>query len=74
LEEEVMQMEDKFPSILESFQTVAAVDVDGESFSLEAKVKSDLRKDECFSSLGQERALANAPLQANGHFRVPAVL
>lgn len=73
-EEECVSMGAKFDVILESFKVVAAVETSHADQSSETHSSSDLRRDVLIPSIGQPIALENAPLQAMGHFRVPAVL
>lgn len=64
----------KFSTILSAFETVQAVEVGDVHELQQARTRSDLREDRKHDSLGQDRALENAPQNFNGHFRVPAIL
>jgi aspartyl/glutamyl-tRNA(Asn/Gln) amidotransferase C subunit len=73
-EKECVEMNGKFNTILESFKVVAGVDVGHADQALESQSAMDLRADVSKPAFGQKIALENAPHQALGHFRVPAVL
>ena len=61
-------------SILEHVATLDELDVDSIRPWTRPGVESALREDVPTTSLTQDEALANAPDDAGGHFRVPRVL
>ena len=65
---------DKITHILDSFTVIQSIKVDEEKELLKPKTRDDLREDVSHGGEGQEKALLNAPLKHEGHFRVPAVL
>jgi aspartyl-tRNA(Asn)/glutamyl-tRNA(Gln) amidotransferase subunit C len=62
----------EFARILEAFRSLQAVDVGGVEPLAHATAQGDVtRADRVRPSLERERALANAPAQLDGFFRVP---
>lgn len=72
--DDVAPIQKKFSSILDAFDVVADVEVGDVAEFQAPKTRADLREDILGVSLGQEKALDNAPFQFEGHFRVPPVL
>jgi len=73
-EEDCHQFLGKISHILDSFAVIQSIKVDDEVELVSPKCRDDLRKDVYCGGSGQEIALANAPQNHEGHFRVPAVL
>ena len=62
-------------SILEYFDKLSELDTKGvEPLTHILPVENVMRKDEVKESLGQEKALENAPKHRNGHFVIPKVI
>lgn len=74
-EEEVAAFRDELTAILDHVERLAEADVTGIEPSAHPRGGAQpLREDEPADSLPAERATANAPDAARGHFRVPKVL
>lgn len=77
-EEEVERMVHDLGSILEHMDRLAEIDTEGIAPMAQVLYAADetttLRPDVERAPLGNESALANAPLAANGYFKVPKVI
>jgi aspartyl-tRNA(Asn)/glutamyl-tRNA(Gln) amidotransferase subunit C len=74
-EGELERFSEQLGEILDHFERLQAVDTAGvEPLSHPHAVVDALRADEPGACLGAERALASAPEQADGLFKVPRVL
>jgi aspartyl-tRNA(Asn)/glutamyl-tRNA(Gln) amidotransferase subunit C len=77
-EEEVGRMVHDLGSILEHMDRLAEIDTEGVApmaqVLYEAEETATLRADVEHAPLGNESALANAPVAGNGYFKVPRVI
>ena len=72
--EQLEEAAQRFSGILEAFRVIQNVEAPETEEAAKPLGREDLRADGPASSLGAERALANAPQSHRGHFRVPPVL
>jgi aspartyl-tRNA(Asn)/glutamyl-tRNA(Gln) amidotransferase subunit C len=74
-DEDVTKFQNQLSDILDHFTALQALDTENvEPTSHPLPLESVMREDEVRPSLSQEDALANAPIAADGFFRVRAVL
>lgn len=74
-DEELDLFEEQLSRILEHANTVTALDTEGvEPTSHSMPLMNVVRPDEVIEPIGSEAALANAPFEESGHFRVPRIL
>ena len=74
-EREKEQLTDQLSNILTYVETLNSVDTKGvEPTSHVLDIKNVMRDDRGAPSLTQARALANAPEQAAGHYKVPKII
>ena len=64
----------KLSAIVAAFRVVGGIPVSAHADIKPGLGREQLREDEARASLGQARALAPAPLEFKGHFRVPPVI
>lgn len=73
--EERERLASQFGSILEQFETLAALDVEGiEPMTGPLEPEDILREDEPRASLTQDEILANAPERIDGFYSVPKTI
>lgn len=69
------RMQDELAQILEHVEKIQALDLDGvEPTSQALDLSNVMRPDEAGACLTQREALANAPEQEDGRFKVPRIL
>ncbi len=74
-EEELNLFEGQLSAILEHAATVTKLDTEGvEPTSHSMPLMNVLRPDVVIPPIGSAAALANAPAEEDGHFRVPRIL
>ncbi len=77
-EGELAKLQADLESILEHFDKLNEVDTSGVApmaqVLFEAGETATLRADEVIPPLGNDAALANAPLKGSGYFKVPKVI
>ena len=74
-EEDIARFQEQLSQIIDYFQVLQQVDTEGvEPTSHTLALENVMRDDEARPSFPHEDILANAPLPANGFFRVRAVL
>lgn len=74
-EQEKEKLTDQLSSILTYVETLNTLDTKGvEPTSHVLDIKNVMRDDVAMPSLSQERALANAPDKAAGHYKVPKII
>lgn len=74
-EQEKEKLTDQLSGILTYVETLNSLDTKGvEPTSHVLDIKNVMRDDAARPSLPQERALANAPEKAAGHYKVPKII
>ena len=74
-EEERTRMGAELNAILEHAERIQALDLDGiEPMSHAVPITNRMRADEVTPSLLQSEALANAPAEEDGRFKVPRII
>lgn len=74
-DEERSRMQQELSAILDHAERIQALDLDDlEPTAHPVPLKNMMRADEVRPSLSQDEALANAPAEEDGRFRVPRII
>lgn len=74
LEGELEALTEKLGAALESFAPLLKLELDLEPLVFPIPLDAPMRQDQVVPSLSAEEALANAPLEQEGMFRVPRII